>query len=499
MPLRDDIKLARLRGYCRDEAGVATVDWVLICCGATAMGVMALNMGQESLGDYSSGVRDEVQSPYFETSWTDTLDIPPEEYWEEQDPIEPDYEGQGGGTLADALNGDGQGDDTGPAGGGSTGGSGGGGSTGGGGSGGSGSGGQGGGGSTGGGGSGGSGGGGTVVTTRTPIDVQNNGFEATDHGDGSWSSGVPGWSVSAPGGADVGDFNPGGWSIDEATVTDDNLAFLYHRGGGETASMWQRFDSYYSADDTYEFTVDIGDAGYSFSQDQPYELNIYAGSDLIGTQSGTTGDIDRLEAVTVASNVSDPALNGQAIIFEIVHPSGGGGDLLVDNVQGTVISQSVTSQPRTIPASPVAGCPDPATYGGPVSTTTGNDLEDSDLLLDVTVGGSASSQLRNACSGIPGHGYFNANPTFTLELSDMDDMEELEIETNGTNCDTVLLIQDQQGNWHFDDDGGPGLESKIKFEEDDFDMSQFNGTMDVWVGTYGGDQCSFEMEIDTED
>jgi hypothetical protein len=130
---------------------------------------------------------------------------------------------------------------------------------------------------------------------------------------------------------------------------------------------------------------------------------------------------------------------------------------------------------------------------------TGDQLDDADLLLDVDVGGGMAMQIAGTCSGIPGDGYFHANPTFTMELSGMDDMEELEIESNGTSCDTVLLVRDAHGNWYYDDNDGPGDESRLKFLEGDHDMSLFNGVVDVWVGTKTGESCSFEMEIDTQD
>jgi hypothetical protein len=87
----------------RQEAGVATVDWVLLCSGATAIAIMALNMGQSSVSTYSANVRDEVQSPYFETSWTSALDIPPQEIWDELDPITPNPDASGGSVLAGVL------------------------------------------------------------------------------------------------------------------------------------------------------------------------------------------------------------------------------------------------------------------------------------------------------------------------------------------------------------------------------------------------------------
>lgn len=158
-----------------------------------------------------------------------------------------------------------------------------------------------------------------------------------------------------------------------------------------------------------------------------------------------------------------------------------------------------------VPGAPVIGCPS-TNFLGPPQITTGLQISNrygSDLLFDVDAGGATNLQ---GCSGlnasIDGYGgnqaYFNANPSFSLYLSGMEQVDQLEIETNGTTCDTVLLIRDPLGNWHFDDDGGPGLESRIEFDHGDFDMADFNGRVDVWVGTYHGNDCTFEMEVDTE-
>ena len=51
---------------------------------------------------------------------------------------------------------------------------------------------------------------------------------------------------------------------------------------------------------------------------------------------------------------NNPALNGQPITFQIVHPAGSGGDLLVDNVRGTVTTQTTVTTPSGISPVPVA-------------------------------------------------------------------------------------------------------------------------------------------------
>ncbi|MBF9060029.1 hypothetical protein HKCCSP123_12630 [Rhodobacterales bacterium HKCCSP123] len=377
-----------VRRFVANQEGVATVDWVLVCCSATAAGMMAMNMGQDSLGPYSSDVRAEVQGPYFQAAWTEQMDIPPQEFWGAEGQIVPNFEQQGdvstsGGneTLTTVVNGNGNGNnghgndgdgcdssnignnpncagdttdnDGTPPGqtpdsgtttattttNGST-------TT-----------------TTTTGGSGTTPGGmtptgGAVVTTQTGIAIVNSGFETTDNTDGQWSSGVPGWLINAEGSADVGDFNPNQLAIDESTVTGDNVAFLFHEGGSNVASMWQTFGEFYTAGDTYEFAVDIGDGAYSFSGDQPFALNIFAGSTVIGTASGTTRDIDSIRTVSVTSTLNDASLDGQPITFEIVNPIGAGGDLLIENVVGTVISQTIVMQTNIV-TSPIQGCPDP--------------------------------------------------------------------------------------------------------------------------------------------
>jgi hypothetical protein len=355
---------SRLRRFGAEEDGVATIDWIMICLAATAAGILVLDISQERLGRYNADVRTELQGQYFQTSWTQQLAIPPEEYWDQQEPIIPGSTGTGTGS-GNAGNGNGNGnangndngnnghgndddgcdasnpgnnpncagdtsDDDGTPGnsndpgdddnsnGNANGGN--------------------------------SGGGGTspgpaVVMASTPITVTNASFETTGHSPGFWSPGVPGWSINTSWGADVGDFNPGPFGIDTSTVSGNNVAFLYSDGGNNSAAMWQTFSETYTAGHTYEFAVDVGDGSYSFSGNVPYQLNIFAGNTLIGSTSGWTGNIDALTTATVTSDVDNAALNGQPITFQIVQPPGPGGDLLVDNVRGTVTAP--TSAPST--------------------------------------------------------------------------------------------------------------------------------------------------------
>ncbi|WP_084863107.1 Hint domain-containing protein [Salibaculum halophilum] len=189
----------------------------------------------------------------------------------------------------------------------------------------------------------------------TDLDVANSGFEQTSHGDGDYSEGIPGWTITDSGSGEAGDYDPTSSEVDPTTVEGENVAYLYSGGsGGSGVTISQTLAETYSAGTTYEMSVDIGDGSYSDGGDQPYTLNIMAGNTVIGTVSGSTGDLDTLQSVTVTSTVDDAALNGEPISIEIVDPAGSGeGEFLVDNV-------SVTA--TTPPAAPGNG--DDTIYGG---------------------------------------------------------------------------------------------------------------------------------------
>lgn len=460
-----------VRDFLQGQDGVATVDWVIICSGATGAALLLLNLGQDGLAQYSADVRDEVQSPYFDTSWTVTLPIPPQEVWGESTPITPTYEDISlGGDLGGHFDPpptdnrpDEEDDNPGaggapvnppPAGGGQPGGN-----------------------------PGPGGGGSAPQTSQSSFNVLNPSFEQTNHGEGGWSAGVPGWTISKGGSGDVGDFNPAANALNGATVTGNNVAYLFHNGGSTSfASMSQSFNTTYQAGSTYAFSADIGDGAYAFSGNLPYVMNIYAGNTVIGTRSGTTGDINALQTVTVTSTVNNASLNGQQIRFEIMHPPGSGGDLLVDNVRGT-ITTPLGSGPQ-VTTTPVAGCPSP-NYIAPPTTTTGQSLANQTNVSSHTAGGATSIAT---CAGLPGRGFYNANPSMTLNLSGMTanpDFEDFEVELV-SNCDTTLLIRDAQGNWHFDDDSGPGLNSRLRLSN----LAALNGQVSIWVGTFGPSACS---------
>ena len=50
--------------------------------------------------------------------------------------------------------------------------------------------------------------------------------------------------------------------------------------------------------------------------------------------------------------------------------------------------------------------------------------------------------------------------------------------TTESNTDTILLINDPNNRWYWDDDGGNGLNGKIRFR------AALPGRYDIWVGTF---------------
>jgi hypothetical protein len=147
-----------------------------------------------------------------------------------------------------------------------------------------------------------------------------------------------------------------------------------------------------------------------------------------------------------------------------------------------------------VPASNVAGCPAPDLYMAEPDVREGEELEENRIRLRNQTVGGASTHL-SACPGINGTGYFHANPTYTLDLSDMEDYWRLEVRLN-SNCDTTLLVQDAAGNFHFDDDSGPANNARVRL----FNMANLEGRVNIWVGTYWNQTCSnTELRITLDD
>jgi len=83
-------------------------------------------------------------------------------------------------------------------------------------------------------------------------------------------------------------------------------------------------------------------------------------------------------------------------------------------------------------------------------------------------------------------GYIEQN-YFLIEI-EMDGAYDLEIRTD-SECDTVLVVHDPRGRWHYDDDSGP---------EDELVRiaNAPSGTYFIWVGVFEPGSCDSELYIE---
>lgn len=167
------------------------------------------------------------------------------------------------------------------------------------------------------------------------ITINNSSFEFPNQKEGKSSKNtIDDWDTvrgaGKKGGGDVGVYNDETGDITGTTGT--HVGFI--GGTNQQTSASQTLSETYSSTNEYTFSVDVGDPTYYGSQN--YTINLYAGSTRIATQSGSTGDTDSFQTVTLTSDTPNPALNGQALRIEIVRPAGqdNGEYLYFDNVQG---------------------------------------------------------------------------------------------------------------------------------------------------------------------
>ena len=178
--------------------------------------------------------------------------------------------------------------------------------------------------------------GGTPVTRS--ISITNASFESQSLSEGSYtSSSITGWTVNTSS-SNSGAYNPTEDPV-EATTDGSNVAYLYSDG----ATVSQVLSETYDSSSTYQFKLDIGDLSYyDYQADANYTIKLYAGSNEIGSVSGTS-DLDALTEVTLNSSISNSAFDGQALKIEVTKNSGE--ELLIDNVRGTVTESQI--QPGT--------------------------------------------------------------------------------------------------------------------------------------------------------
>ena len=143
----------------------------------------------------------------------------------------------------------------------------------------------------------------------------------------------------------------------------------------------------------------------------------------------------------------------------------------------------LTAAALTLAAGAAHACPDYA-YSGYGISGSGSQLYSAST-YQVVAGGN----INLANCGQPGYGYVAAAPDFELYYS-QDGGYELTFRLN-TNCDSILLINDPNGNWWWDDDSNGNLDAMINVGRG------VSGTYDIWVGTVNPSSCDASITFET--
>ena len=107
--------------------------------------------------------------------------------------------------------------------------------------------------------------------------------------------------------------------------------------------------------------------------------------------------------------------------------------------------------------------------------------------FSVTAGGNIDLGL---CGSVPGHGFIVQSPDFTIGYNNLNMGRDLEIRVNGS-CDTVLLVNDANGQWHFSDDENGTFNPSMRLP------NAPSGSYDIWVGTFSQGNCGATMSMET--
>jgi len=128
-------------------------------------------------------------------------------------------------------------------------------------------------------------------------------------------------------------------------------------------------------------------------------------------------------------------------------------------------------------------CPDYGQNGAGLNYTS--DQAYSPRAHPVTAGGPVNLA---GCSQ-PGHGYVATAPDFTMQFSGNGMRRALEFRVEGS-CDTVLLVNDANANWYFNDDD-IGIDPRIRIS------GASEGIYDIWIGTFDPNLCSARLIVET--
>lgn len=131
-------------------------------------------------------------------------------------------------------------------------------------------------------------------------------------------------------------------------------------------------------------------------------------------------------------------------------------------------------------------CPDMGLMGDE-RTFSSDDLY-SEQRLSVVAGGSIDL---SECNNLPGMGNVIEAPDFTITY-EKNQNYDVRFQSEAS-CDTVLLINDASGDWHWDDDSGTDNGAEIMLENAE------GGMIDVWIGTYDDQTCDATLMVESFD
>ena len=143
-------------------------------------------------------------------------------------------------------------------------------------------------------------------------------------------------------------------------------------------------------------------------------------------------------------------------------------------------------------ASVAAACPNYDLSPGASYNVSGQQLY-SPQTYDVVAGGENDVwQCPNVTPGTDtGAGYFTSAPDFSFGLSGMAGYQLVLSVVSA--CDSALLINTASANWYYDDDDNGNLDPRI-------DLTRpVDGRIDVWIGTYDGEYCDAQLQLETFD
>lgn len=139
-----------------------------------------------------------------------------------------------------------------------------------------------------------------------------------------------------------------------------------------------------------------------------------------------------------------------------------------------------------------AACPNFNLNAGEAYNATGQQLYTQRGFSVVAGGDNYIWNCSNVKPGTDtGAGYFPSAPDFSFDLSGMD-RYTLAVSVV-SECDAALLINTASANWYYDDDDNGNLDPKISLTR------PINGRIDVWVGTFDGDLCNAQLQLETFD